>query len=65
VVIPVEYYDAILTGMAISIIAGVSLGLFTSLPLNLTVGGGAVVAAGFMYHGMFENAPISARDPAL
>lgn len=60
-----EYYDLILTGMSLSVIAGLSLGFLTSIPLNVTAGGGALIAAAFMYHGMFQNAPIPVRESSL
>ncbi len=53
-----EYYDQILTGMFCSIAAGAIVGAFTHVPLNMAAGMGALTAAGFMYHGMFQRAPV-------
>lgn len=60
-----NYYDAILAGIFASLTAGVSLGMLTPLSLNLSVAIGAVAAAGFMYHGMFQNAPVATQQQTL
>lgn len=60
-----EYYDLILTGISASLITGVSIGLATPLSLNLAAGLGAIVASAFMYHGMFQNAPITTHEAPL
>lgn len=54
-----QYYDHILAGMFLSLSGSVLLGILTSLPVNFAVGGGALASIGFMYHGMFKNAPVN------
>lgn len=53
-----EYYDFILAGIMLSMVSGLFVGLATSLSLNMAVGVGAISAIGFMYHGMFQQAPV-------
>lgn len=54
----VDYYDKILAGISLSLLAGVSAGFLTSLPLQYSAGAGAGVSMLFMYHGMFRNGPL-------
>lgn len=54
----IDYYDKILAGIAISLFGGASLGFITSIPLQYSFGGGALISIILMYHGMFENGPI-------
>lgn len=54
-----SYYDRLLAGMVLSLGAGAGIGLLTAAPVNLGVSLGALAAAGFMYDGMFRNAPIT------
>jgi hypothetical protein len=55
-----EYYDFILASIMLSMVSGLFVGLATSLSLNLAVGAGALLAIGFMYHGMFQQTPVQA-----
>ena len=52
-----DYYDKILGGMSLSLLAGASTGVFTGVPLPHSIGAGALVALVLMYHGMFRNGP--------
>lgn len=54
-----KYYDKILIGIMASVFMGVVMGILTSVPLSSAVAMGGVVSIGFMYHGMFKNAPIT------
>lgn len=53
----INYYDEVLAGIFASLILGLIIGVFTSLPLVYGVGTGAAVSIGIIYHGMFRNAP--------
>lgn len=53
-----DYYDKVLAGITTSLATGASVGIFTGVPVQYAVGGGAAVSIGIMYHGMFENGPI-------
>lgn len=57
----IDYYDKILAGIALSLFAGGSAGLMTSIPLQYSFGAGAAVSIALMYHGMFENGPLGQR----
>ena len=52
-----EYYDKILAGIGVSLAIGTVTGFFTQLPIRYTVGAGAAISMGLMYHGMFMNGP--------
>lgn len=54
----IDYYDKVLAGITTSLATGASLGIFTGVPVQYAVGGGAAVSIGIMYHGMFENGPV-------
>ncbi|MFB6144563.1 MAG: hypothetical protein ABEJ98_04600 [Candidatus Nanohaloarchaea archaeon] len=54
----IDYYDKVLGGIAGSLVAGASVGVFTTVPVQFGVGGGAAVSIGIMYHGMFRNGPL-------
>lgn len=56
-----DYYDMVLSGVFTSMVAGVSLGALTSLPLNLAAGVGALASLGFIYHGMFRRGPVTIK----
>jgi len=53
-----DYYDKILIGIFLSLIAGASTGLMTVLPVQYGVSAGAGLALVLMYHGMFRNGPL-------
>jgi len=52
-----DYYDKILGGISISLIAGSCIGFLTNVPLPYGVGAGALVSLVLMYHGMFRHGP--------
>lgn len=54
----IDYYDKVLGGMALSLVSGVSLGVFTNISVQLAVGAGAAVSIAIMYHGIFRNGPV-------
>lgn len=54
----IDYYDEVLVGITTSLALGVSLGVFTGVPMQYGIGGGAAVSMGIMYHGMFRNGPL-------
>ncbi len=54
----INYYDKILAGIALSLLAGGSVGFLTNIPLQYSFGVGAAVSIALMYHGMFENGPL-------
>lgn len=53
-----RYYDKILAGMSSCLISGASIGFLTPISSNFAIGAGAAASMGFMYHGMFRNAPV-------
>lgn len=53
-----EYYDRIIAGITVSMAAGVMVGVGTPVPVNMATMAGSVAAGGFMYDGMFRNAPV-------
>lgn len=54
----VQYYDVVLGGVLASLLAGVAVGWFTSVPMTLAVPAFGIVAALLIGHGMFVNGPI-------
>lgn len=54
----IDYYDEILAGIALSLLAGGSIGILTTVPLQYSFGAGAAVSIILMYHGMFRNGPL-------
>ncbi|MDY6778386.1 MAG: hypothetical protein SVU32_06975 [Candidatus Nanohaloarchaea archaeon] len=60
-----EYYDKILAGIFGSLVTGAAVGAFGPLPLNMTLAGGSALSMGFMYHGMFRNAPVAVGGESL
>jgi len=55
-----QYYDLVLFGIVSSMVAGAGLGVFTDLGLSVTVPAFALVAVGFIGHGLFVNGPVDA-----
>ena len=55
----IDYYDKVLAGITASLASGASIGLLTSVPVQYAVGGGAAVAIGIIYHGIFMNGPVN------
>jgi hypothetical protein len=54
----INYYDKILAGILLSLLAGGSIGAFTKISLAYSLGSGAAVSLLLMYDGMFRNGPI-------
>lgn len=53
-----SYYDRIIAGITVSMAAGAMIGISTQVPLNVATMAGSLAAGGFMYDGMFRNAPV-------
>lgn len=53
-----KYYDLVLAGMAVAMLAGAAVGLYTPLamPVAILAAGGATVLV--MGHAMFVNGPV-------
>lgn len=56
------YYDMVLSGMFLCLVAGLVLGMQTSLSFTAAFGPTALIASGLMYHAMFRNAPVSIQE---
>lgn len=54
----INYYDKILAGILLSLLAGGSIGALTKISLAYSLGSGAAVSLLLMYDGMFRNGPI-------
>lgn len=54
----INYYDEILAGITLSLLAGGSVGYLTSIPIQYSFGAGAGVSMILIYHGMFKNGPL-------
>lgn len=54
-----DYYDKVLAGITASLASGASVGLLTKVPVQYAVGGGAAIAIGIIYHGIFMNGPVN------
>jgi len=53
-----QYYDLVLGGVLLSLLAGVAVGWATAYPVAATVPIFAVVAAAIIGHGLFVNGPV-------
>ncbi|SNZ12940.1 hypothetical protein SAMN06269185_1989 [Natronoarchaeum philippinense] len=58
----VQYYDLVLGGVAISLLAGLGVGVATSAAVPLTMAIGGLVAMAAIYHGLFVNGPVDGVD---
>ncbi|WP_414838322.1 hypothetical protein ACK3SF_02870 [Candidatus Nanosalina sp. VS9-1] len=54
----IDYYDKVLAGITASLSSGAAVGVFTGIPTQYAVGGGAAISIGIMYHGIFRNGPV-------
>lgn len=59
-----DYYDKLLAGIAGSFLAGIVVGVTTSVAIHVAMVGGAAAAAPFVYAALFRNPPLPASDPA-
>lgn len=59
---PVQYYDLVLLAIAGSVVAGVIVGLLTSISLTVAVPTLSVVALTIMLHALFVNGPVEELD---
>jgi hypothetical protein len=58
-----QYYDLVLLGIVTSLVGGVAVGQFTTLPSTTTIPVAGLVAIAIMGHGLFVNGPVDApRD---
>ncbi|SEL85161.1 phage holin family protein [Haloferax larsenii] len=53
-----QYYDLVLVGIFVSLVAGVVIGQFTSFSPTTSIVGFSSVAAVLMGHGLFINGPV-------
>jgi len=53
-----KYYDKIMSGIFTSLLAGLSIGAITAIPLTIGTGFGGGVSLFCMYLGLFRNAPV-------
>ncbi|WP_338730245.1 hypothetical protein [Haladaptatus sp. DJG-WS-42] len=53
-----QYYDLVLTGIALAMVVGISIGVFTSVALTTSVTLSGLVAIGIMGHALFVNGPV-------
>ncbi|WP_435334316.1 hypothetical protein [Haloarchaeobius sp. TZWWS8] len=57
-----QYYDLVLAAVAVSLLAGVAIGSFTTVSMSLSVVSTGLVAAAVIGHGLFVNGPVDAPD---
>ena len=60
-----DYYDAIIVGIAASLAGGIVLGVATTVALQTGLVLGALAATGFVYHALFRNPPVPRTDPRV
>jgi len=58
----VQYYDLVLGAVGGSLLAGLGIGVVTTLPVALTLAAAGLVAMAAIYHGLFVNGPVDGVD---
>ena len=53
-----QYYDVVLVGVAVSMVLGAGIGLFTAVALPTAVTVCSLLAIAFIGHGLFVNGPV-------
>ncbi len=59
------YYDKIIVGIAVSLLAGALLGVVTTIAFQTGLFIGTLVATLLVYDAIFRNPPLPATDPRV